>query len=329
MTSPCSSDRTRAAVGGHHRVVFHDRWHPDTWYEPSQVSDGSMLAFAYLLLHHQRAPYDVVGIEEPERGLHPWLIGKIVDLFRAMSSGALDGRKTQVVVATQSAEFLNHVRPEEVRFFTRHRVWRRARRSRADWHHGLGARTRRVGACHGCAVALRWLGWSSGQPVSKRIVLYAEGGLEFEARVSALPGGPIAEEHLGAAHILVRRLLVAYSALPEGTIIFVHPLRDAHARRATGSMLHHRRSLRRLLTWPATHRRPDLAVVLVDEDGVSQRRADLEDSIVGTPMTTVVGHCVREFESWLVADHTALQATIGHSVDPPPEAESADPGVHT
>ena len=58
----------RPAGGGAHRMVFQDRWRPEIWYEPNEVSDGSMLLLAFLLLPYQSPAPDIVAIEEPERG---------------------------------------------------------------------------------------------------------------------------------------------------------------------------------------------------------------------------------------------------------------------
>lgn len=106
-------------VAGHHQLRFEDRWTPDLWYTPEQVSDGTMLTLAFLVLQHQDPPVDLLCIEEPERGLHPWLLGEVLDLLRKLSTGQLGPRPVQVILATHSAELLDHARPEEVRFMSR------------------------------------------------------------------------------------------------------------------------------------------------------------------------------------------------------------------
>jgi len=97
---------------------FQDRW-SRIWYLPDDVSDGTMLVLAYLLLLYQEPQVDLVAIEEPERGLHPYLLGQLVRFFRAMAEGKVGDRPVQIVVATHSAEFLNHLEPDEVRFLSR------------------------------------------------------------------------------------------------------------------------------------------------------------------------------------------------------------------
>src|SRR5207249_4243504 len=67
--------------------------------------------------HQSNAP-DLLGIEEPERGLHPYLLRELVTFFRKLSSGEL-GKPIQIVLATQSAELLDQLDPSEVRFLNR------------------------------------------------------------------------------------------------------------------------------------------------------------------------------------------------------------------
>lgn len=116
---PLYADVDDQALGaGQLTLRFQDRW-SKVWYQPNQVSDGTMLVLAYLLLVHQEAQVELIAIEEPERGLHPYLLGQLVRLLRAMSRGELGGRSIQIVAATHSAELLNHLEPDEVRFLSR------------------------------------------------------------------------------------------------------------------------------------------------------------------------------------------------------------------
>jgi predicted ATPase len=98
---------------------FQDRWSPDIWYRPHEVSDGTLLVVAFLALQYQIAPVDLVAIEEPERGLHPYLIGELIKLLRNMATGKVGPRPIQFLLATHSAELLEFVRPEEVLFLDR------------------------------------------------------------------------------------------------------------------------------------------------------------------------------------------------------------------
>jgi predicted ATPase len=110
---------TEPYANGQHGLRFQDRWNTSVWYSPDEVSDGTLLVAAFLTLQYQPAPIDLVAIEEPERGLHPYLVGEVVKLLRNLATGAIGPRPIQVVLATQSAELLEHVEPEEVRFLDR------------------------------------------------------------------------------------------------------------------------------------------------------------------------------------------------------------------
>jgi predicted ATPase len=111
--------RPSPSKAGTHRVVFQDRWREDVWYEPGEVSDGSMLMLAFSVLPFQSSVPDLLTIEEPEHGLHPYLLRQLVDLLRRLAHGEHGGKPIQVVIATHSAELLEHLRPEEVRFLSR------------------------------------------------------------------------------------------------------------------------------------------------------------------------------------------------------------------
>jgi predicted ATPase len=106
-------------ANGRHRLRFQDRWNPDLWFAPSRVSDGTMLVLAFLVLQYQNPPVDIITIEEPERALHPYLLDELIQFLRKMTTGEIGKKPIQVVLATHSAELLEYVRPEEVRFLTR------------------------------------------------------------------------------------------------------------------------------------------------------------------------------------------------------------------
>jgi len=117
---PTFSDVDLVPVGsGKHTLRFHDRWDPAVHYSPSEVSDGTMLVLAFLMIQHQQNAPDLLAIEEPERGLHPYLLGELVAFLRKLSAGEIGAKAIQVVLATQSADLLDHLKPEEVRFLDR------------------------------------------------------------------------------------------------------------------------------------------------------------------------------------------------------------------
>lgn len=104
---------------GHHELRFQDRWAPTLWYRPIEVSDGTMLVAAYVLLQHQQPVPELLAIEEPERELHPFLVGQLVSLFRKMSLGQVGSGPVQIVLATHSAVLLDYIEPSDARFLSR------------------------------------------------------------------------------------------------------------------------------------------------------------------------------------------------------------------
>lgn len=100
---------------GRHQLRFHDRW-SKTQFSPSEVSDGTLLMLAFLALRYQPRVPDLITIEEPERGLHPYLLGELLGFLRTLTEGE---RPQQIVMATHSAELLEFVKPHEVRFLSR------------------------------------------------------------------------------------------------------------------------------------------------------------------------------------------------------------------
>lgn len=114
---------TRPVSAGKKILIFEDRWSPGQWYTPDQVSDGTMLMLAFLMLRYQQPAPQVIAVEEPERGLHPYLMGKLVELLRGLTLATSDGsakhNPVQVLLATQSAELINFMKPEELRFLNK------------------------------------------------------------------------------------------------------------------------------------------------------------------------------------------------------------------
>ncbi|MEI8372664.1 MAG: AAA family ATPase [Planctomycetota bacterium] len=77
---------------------------------PHQISDGTLRAMAIitLFLQPENDLPDVIVLDEPELGLHPFGLEIVADLMRSVS------RRSQVIVATQSQSFLNSFEPEEI-----------------------------------------------------------------------------------------------------------------------------------------------------------------------------------------------------------------------
>ena len=113
---PAFSDVDVVPQGSKLILRFHDRWDPAVTYAPEQVSDGTMLALAWLTLKHVDRPPSLVCIEELENGLHPYLIRQVLDMLAAVAAGA---PPIQFVLATHSPQVLDAVPADAVRFMSR------------------------------------------------------------------------------------------------------------------------------------------------------------------------------------------------------------------
>lgn len=81
------------------------------------VSDGAVLLLAYLAMAASSLSPPLLVIEEPENGIHPSLLKKVIGILRSISERSSNRR--QVIVTTHSPLLLNFIPPEEVRIFSR------------------------------------------------------------------------------------------------------------------------------------------------------------------------------------------------------------------
>lgn len=83
---------------------------PDTPWGARQLSDGTLrfICLATLLLQPLQFQPDMILIDEPELGLHPYALAVLAALFRQASD------QRQLVVSTQSADLVNELEPEDV-----------------------------------------------------------------------------------------------------------------------------------------------------------------------------------------------------------------------
>src|SRR5262249_54579948 len=66
--------------------------------------------------------------------------------------------------------------------------------------------------------------------------------------------------------------------------------------------------------------KPHFAIVLIDADGDPQRRALVAEYVRDLKTPLVVAVAVQEFETWLIADPTAVRTVLQRAtVDEPPE----------
>jgi predicted ATPase len=82
----------------------------DLVFGPHQASDGSLRLFALisLLLQPEHELPDVIILDEPELGLHPYGIGLLAGALRAISNHC------QVLVCTQSIPLINQFEPDDI-----------------------------------------------------------------------------------------------------------------------------------------------------------------------------------------------------------------------
>jgi len=89
------------------------RWrerNSDLVFNVSQAADGMLRVFALvsLLLQPEFDLPDLLILDEPELGLHPYAINIIAGLIKSVST------KVQIILATQSASFVDCFEPEDV-----------------------------------------------------------------------------------------------------------------------------------------------------------------------------------------------------------------------
>lgn len=80
----------------------------DAYFNAKHLSDGTLrfIALATLLLQPE-AP-QVIIIDEPELGLHPFAINKLAGLIKKASA------KTQIIISTQSVNLVDNFEPEDI-----------------------------------------------------------------------------------------------------------------------------------------------------------------------------------------------------------------------
>lgn len=85
----------------------------------ANLSQGTLIALAILTLAYLPDPPAIVGLEEPDRGLHPRLLREVRDAIYRLTNPAAFGEKrepVQVIATTHSPFFLDLFRdhPEEI-----------------------------------------------------------------------------------------------------------------------------------------------------------------------------------------------------------------------
>lgn len=80
-----------------------------TTYGASDLSDGTIRFIALTVLFMQPNLPSSIIIDEPELGLHPFAISKLAGMIKSVAA-----KDVQVIVATQSADLVNHFAPEDI-----------------------------------------------------------------------------------------------------------------------------------------------------------------------------------------------------------------------
>lgn len=87
-----------------------ERGRPDTPWKAHVLSDGTLrfICLTTLLLQPKRLLPEILLIDEPELGLHPFAINLLAEMLKEAAE------TNQVIVSTQSVELLNNFQPEDV-----------------------------------------------------------------------------------------------------------------------------------------------------------------------------------------------------------------------
>ncbi|PWK69984.1 putative ATPase [Mucilaginibacter oryzae] len=93
---------------GHIRLQWQDKY-SSTIYGASDLSDGTIRFIALSALFLQPRLRKSIIIDEPELGLHPFAITKLAGMIKSAAE-----RGSQVIVATQSSDLVNHFEAEDI-----------------------------------------------------------------------------------------------------------------------------------------------------------------------------------------------------------------------
>ncbi len=80
-----------------------------TIYGSSDLSDGTIRFIALTALFMQPNLPSSIIIDEPELGLHPFAISKLAGMIKSVAA-----KNVQIIIATQSADLVNHFEPQDI-----------------------------------------------------------------------------------------------------------------------------------------------------------------------------------------------------------------------
>jgi predicted ATPase len=81
----------------------------------SEISDGTLRILGFLTALYQKETPSIICFEELENGVHPWLLHKMMELLKIVSTEGINGKPVQVLITTHSPLLLNYVEPCQVR----------------------------------------------------------------------------------------------------------------------------------------------------------------------------------------------------------------------
>ena len=91
-------------------LAFHATGYAEPFFQ-QDMSDGTLKLLAYMLLMEDPDPAPLIGIEEPENGLHHQLLA---DLAREFKEFARRAKGPQVLITTHAPNFVDALTPQEV-----------------------------------------------------------------------------------------------------------------------------------------------------------------------------------------------------------------------
>jgi predicted ATPase len=86
----------------------------DSYYNAHALSDGTLRFISLSVLLLQPDPPPLIGIDEPELGLHPSAITQLAGMLTSSSA------RHQLIVSTQSVTLLNQLAPEDIVIVEQH-----------------------------------------------------------------------------------------------------------------------------------------------------------------------------------------------------------------
>lgn len=81
----------------------------------TDISDGTLRILAFLTALYQENTPSIICFEEIENGVHPWLLHKMIELLKIVSTEGITGQPVQILITTHSPLLLNYVEPHQVR----------------------------------------------------------------------------------------------------------------------------------------------------------------------------------------------------------------------